>query len=239
MVNRFLSGVFPAYCCLCGLSSHRDLPLCMPCQASLAPNHHCCRCCALPLAPAIVQGPAHLCANCLLEVAPYERVIAPWLYDEQMAFLMHRWKFKGERRLGRLFAELWLNGEPSPSPVDVIVPVPLHWWRLCQRGFNQAELLCHHLRRQCPPLRKAHLRADLVSRYRATGTQTRLTASLRSQNLAGAFKVRRPCHGLRIAIVDDVMTTGSTVAVLAHALRAAGAKSVEVWCIARTPAPPN
>jgi ComF family protein len=180
-----------------------------------------------------------LCANCLLEAPPYERVIAPWLYDEQMAFLIHRWKFKGERRLGKLFAELWLDGEPSPSPVDVIVPVPLHWWRLCQRGFNQAEILCHQLRRQCPPLRKANLAAGLVSRNRATGSQASLAASRRSQNLAGAFRVHRPCRDLRIAVVDDVMTTGSTVTALARTLRAAGAHSVEVWCIARTPAPPD
>jgi ComF family protein len=179
-----------------------------------------------------------LCPKCQQQPPPYDRVIAPWLYDEQMAALMHRWKFHGERYLTPLLAGLWLEQLVEPPIIDVIVPVPLHWWRLCQRGFNQAELLSHEIRHSCPSLHCAEPGHNFVSRRRHTHSQSRLTARGRAQNLTGAFRVRRPCDGLRLAIVDDVMTTGSTAAALAVSLRDAGATSVEVWCIARTPAPP-
>jgi ComF family protein len=239
MVNNILEGLFPTYCVLCGQRSARELPLCFACQASLAPNRNGCKLCALPLSTPATPGATRLCANCQARPPPYSRVIAPWLYDEQMAFLMHRWKFHGERRFTPLLAELWLQTRVVPTAVDVLVPVPLHWWRLCRRGFNQAELLCHQLRTLGVSLPDGGLNPGLVSRTRATAAQANLTASNRDRNLQGAFKVHQDCNNLRIAVVDDVMTTGSTVTAITHALKTAGAKSVEVWCIARTPAPPN
>jgi len=180
-----------------------------------------------------------LCPTCLNKPPPFERVVAPWVYDEQMAALIHSWKFLGEHHLTPLLARLWLDQMETTPTVDVIVPVPLHWWRLCRRGFNQAELLCHQLQRQNPGLNRAKLHTRLVSRSRATGSQSRLTIKGRRENLAGAFKVNRSCAGLRVAVVDDIMTTGSTLSALAGSLLDAGASSVEAWCIARTPAPPN
>ncbi|MEH6582228.1 MAG: ComF family protein [Halioglobus sp.] len=236
MVNNFLEALYPVFCELCGLRSHRRLPLCSACQARMAPNNHSCQRCALPLPPSATSAP-RLCGGCQQQLPSYTRVLAPWLYDEHMAFLMHRWKFMGEQRLSGLLAGLWLEQLASAPTVDAIVPVPLHWRRLCHRGFNQSELLCHQLRRQNPLLRAAKLWAGLVSRRRTTATQSSLDASHRSDNLRGAFEVCHPCDGLRLAIVDDVMTTGSTVDALAKVLCTAGAASVEVWCIARTPAP--
>lgn len=239
MVNKILAGLFPTYCSLCGLSSQRDIPLCLPCQGVLAANLRCCGCCALPLPGAAVAGEVRYCPHCLSHTPPYTRVVAPWLYDEHIAFLLQRWKFHGERRLTRLFAQLWLDGGALPSPVDVIVPVPLHWRRLYQRGFNQSELLGRSLRRHCPPIVNTRFEPNFVSRSRATNSQSGLTAKDRQRNLCAAFTVCQPCDDLRIAVVDDVVTTGSTVTALANSLREAGAKSVEVWCIARTPAPPD
>jgi ComF family protein len=121
--------------------------------------------------------------------------------------------------------------------VDVVVPVPLHWTRLLQRGCNQSELLLREVRKMLPAALPMTIDSRLAQRRRRTAPQSSMHALQRAPNLRGAFTVQRPCDNLRIALVDDVLTTGATVASLAHALRAAGAAEVEVWCLARTPAP--
>jgi ComF family protein len=154
-----------------------------------------------------------------------------------MAYLIHRWKFNKERRLTPLLAMLWLQRPPDDVSVDMIIPVPLHWLRLCQRGFNQSELLCYQLRTQCPDLKHIALKTRLARRRRITRSQSALDVTGRAHNLSRAFDIRQSCQGSKVAIVDDVMTTGSTAAELANTLLKAGASSVEVWCLARTPAP--
>ena len=119
---------------------------------------------------------------------------------------------------------------PLDEPFDAVAPIPLHWARHFQRGFNQAELLAGEIarRRSIPVLRA-------VRRVRATRTQTGLSNAKRRQNVAGAFRARRRCsvRGLRILLVDDVMTTGATGSACAAALKRAGAKSVTLLTVAR------
>lgn len=245
-----LEGLFPNYCYLCGLRSHREQPLCSACQADLPANNNCCSRCALPLPhapspPTSRQIPGQLignsvCGQCLQSPPDFDSVIAPWLYDEQLAFLLHRWKFHGERSLSALFAYLWLNQtSQSLTPPDVIVPTPLHWSKLWRRGFNQSELLSLELRRQSPLLKNSSLNHRLVQRHRATSAQSGLHANERKANMRGAFTARLRCDNLRIAIVDDVLTTGATAAAMATTLRDAGASHIEIWCVARTPEPQN
>ena len=241
MVNKhltaMLAGLFPDYCTLCGLHSDRCLPLCSKCEEELQPNRSCCYQCAIPLSPTLKAAPGVLCGKCQQSEQAYDRVIAPWLYCEQLAHLILRWKFHGERRLTPLLASLWLREIEEAIPVDVLVPVPLHWRRLWQRGFNQSELLCRQLRSITPALGPARLDHRGVRRTRATPAQSRMGAVQRAANLSGAFTAQKRYDNLRIAIVDDVFTTGATAAAMATTLRDAGASHVEVWCLARTPGP--
>ena len=241
MVNRalgtLLAGLFPEYCRLCGLRSHRPLPLCLACQGEFQANTSCCSRCAIPL-PDSPHGPgAALCGKCLHSPPPFDRVIAPWLYCEQLAYLIQRWKFHGERRLTPLLAALWLMRVPEPDSVDVLVPVPLHWRRLWRRGFNQSELLARQLRSTACGPAAAVLDHRGVRRSQATRPQSGMGATMRARNLRGAFTVHNRYDNLRVGIVDDVFTTGATAAAMAGVLRDAGAHHVEVWCLARTPAP--
>lgn len=245
MVNKLVSalgtGLFPEYCCLCGLRSHRQLPLCDGCESELQGNARPCYRCAIPLparpAGTPPGGAPPLCGDCLQQPPTFDRVIAPWLYGEQLAFLIHRWKFHGERRLTPLLCHLWLQGRGERDPVDALVPVPLHWRRLWQRGFNQSELLARQLRSCDPAIATTPLLTRAVRRRRPTAAQSGVAASRRDANLRGAFTVRRPCDNLKVAIIDDVLTTGATANSLAGELHRAGASRVEVWCLARTPAP--
>lgn len=241
MVNKcgadLLNGLFPQYCALCGLRSHRQVPLCLGCQREMPVNWQCCARCAVPLGSTSGAGTARLCGSCQQTPPPFDRVIAPWVYAEYFAHLVHQWKFHRQWRMTPLLAALWQLHALPRYPMDALVPVPLHWRKRWQRGFNQSELLCRQLLATCPELSACKLAHRLVSRRRATPAQAGMNARQRRSNLKGAFTVRGRCDGLRIAIVDDVLTTGATAAAMADALTTAGASYIEVWCLARTPAP--
>jgi ComF family protein len=178
-----------------------------------------------------------MCGNCLQAPPAFDRVIAPWLYEEYFAHLIHRWKYHREQHMTPLLASLWQQHAALNSSIDVLVPVPLHWRRHWRRGFNQSELLARQLQLTCSALTSCPIANRLVGRQRSTAAQSRMSARRRASNLKGAFTVFTPCDNLRIAIVDDVLTTGATATALASALSAAGAAYIEVWCLARTPAP--
>jgi len=166
-------------------------------------------------------------------------VVVPWIYDEQLAHLIHRWKYRGDIKLTALLARLWLQQVqlPTTPSIDVIVPVPLHWRKMMYRGFNQSDLLCRQLHRQSMALSSVKINSKLLRRHRATTAQSGNTARQRAGNLRAAFTALLPCDNLRIAVVDDVLTTGATAAAVCGVLREAGAQHIELWCLARTPPP--
>ena len=223
-------SLFPGYCLVCDLPCAGLRPLCGECRNALRANSRACERCALPLAS------GSLCGRCLESPPPFSRTLAPWLYEDCLGGIIHRWKSGGEQRLSPLLADLWLQRQQPPE-VDLLVPVPLHWRRLWQRGFNQSVLLTDALRRGHPALRQVPLLVRGLRRNRSTGSQRGLNARQRQRNLAHAFTVTAPCASLRTAIVDDVMTTGATATALAQALLNAGAAEVQLWCLARTPQP--
>lgn len=234
LADTLLDALLPQYCVLCGLPSGRPLPLCAPCRSELPANRHCCRRCALPLPP---PRSAVLCGSCLQAAPAFSLVQAPWLYGEYMAHLIGRWKFHRDAYLTPLLADLWLSGSAAPPPVDLVVPIPLHWWREWRRGYNQAEMLASAVLKRRPELARRGLDRRLLRRSRATVPQSGMDARARTRNLRGAFTVHGACDSLRVALVDDVLTTGATATAAARELLAAGAISVDLWCLARTPAP--
>lgn len=183
------------------------------------------------------------------EAAAVARVWAPWHFEEPVRRWIHQLKY--ERRdglavaLGRLAAGAALGASPMQA-ADLIAPVPLHRRRLRERGFNQAALVAHQWRREL--VRRGHRGAALVTglltRTRYTVPQVQLSALERYDNVAGAFAPgrarlwrqgrRQPLAGLRVLLVDDVMTTGATLATCASVLLDAGAAGVDALVLART-----
>lgn len=137
-------------------------------------------------------------------------------------------RLQAARLLGELMAEIFMARNGAETP-EVLMPVPLHRARLRERGFNQAVEIARPLAARVGTA----LDLDTCERVRNTAEQTRLDAAARSRNLKDAFRVVRPLTYRHVAIVDDVLTTGSTVASLAGVLRAAGVERIEVWSCAR------
>jgi ComF family protein len=231
MVYNWLQSVqtflYPPVCVLCGAPGDGGLDLCGGCRRSLsALGPHCALCAAAtPL-------PVEACGHCLRRAPAFARVLAPYRYRAPLDWLVGRLKYQGHLSHARLLGELlWHHLETRAAPVDLILPVPLHPLRLRERGFNQATEIARILARHSAlPLDSAAL-----ARVKATAPQATLRAKARAANLRGAFAVSEPerVAGQRIALVDDVVTTGSTVEAAAKALLRAGAASVEVWCCAR------
>ena len=200
---------------------------CTLCRGDFVRNRDACAICGLgPCADGAVECRAHAVRW------QTDAVLAPFVLRPPLEHYIYGLKFAGRRSFGRACGQLLAQDAFSRrSRIDALVSVPLHAERLLQRGYNQALEIARSVSHE---LRLPILRSGVV-RARATLPQTTLSAEARRTNLRAAFVVRRELRGLRLAIVDDVITTGATVNAFALALRAAGASYVEAWAVARTP----
>ena len=225
-----LDVAFPPACPACHALVSAQHNFCAPCFAALkqisAPH---CACCGIPFA--FDNGPDAQCPECLAEPPSFDTARAPLVYDATSAPLIRSLKFH-DLYTGLQRAVSMMVASHAARPVDLIVPVPLHWRRLLMRRFNQSALLGFALSRA---LGVACLPATL-KRTRYTTPQMRLPRVERLKNVRNAFAVPDTAvvTGKHILLVDDVVTTGATVAACAAALKKAGAASVHVLALART-----
>ena len=231
-VNQWLKKlqfcVFPPTCLLCGAPGEGERDLCAGCYADLPRNEQACQRCGMPLASTIALN----CGECQLHLPPYDRTFAPLLYQPPVDYLIKGLKFGRRLAIARLLGE-WLGTalqQRQVKPPQGIIPVPLHPSRLRERGFNQSLELARPVARCLDvPLLLSNVR-----RIRHTQPQAQLDAAARRSNVQGAFSISRPVQARHVAILDDVITTGSTVAEIAGILKAAGVEEIEVWAVART-----
>ena len=234
--------MFKHYCLLCDARA-TDRDLCDPCRADLPWLGPACARCARPL-----RHPTRgaWCGRCLRRPPLQAATRAALRYEFPVDQLLQKLKFGHALPPGRVLGELLaesIRGAPGWSRrkgaapttsgpgirVDVLVPVPLHAKRLRERGFNQAVEIARPVGRALglPVLTRA------CRRTRDTPPQSTLDARERRRNPKGAFTADAAVAGLRVAVIDDVYTSGSTVAAVTHALLHAGAARVEAWCVAR------
>lgn len=209
--------IIPPACLHCGKRRHHGLPLCRTCLRVVRR--------ARPEEDEAVPG------------MPWTRALftlTPPLHD-----LIHAFKYRHESRHARLLCRwmrwrrLWLDD--LPRSYDALVPVPLHPARKRERGYNQAAVIARAIAKvaRAAGMGGVPVREDLLRRVKNTGTQTRLGGKNRGANLEGAFVASKDVRGLRLLLVDDVCTTGSTLSHCREALLAAGAAKAEALALAR------
>jgi ComF family protein len=184
--------------------------------------------------PCLACGLARPVARCPRQTAPWhvDAVVAPFAYAPPLDRFVRHLKYSGARPLGRAFGLLLAPAvRAAAADIDVLVAVPLHPTRLRERGYNQAIEIARPLGRALG----VPVMLSGIERRAATPSQTEQSAAVRRASVAAAFRVTRGFAGLRVAIVDDVVTTGATVNALAAEVRAAGAVRCVAIAAARTP----
>ena len=242
LIKSISFSLFPSCCVLCGSESDRVIDLCYHCDSDLPHNNQCCVRCSIPLKINSIgfinnSQSGILCGECTAHPPTFDQCLAPLRYEFPASSLISRYKYQGHFCSGVILADILLTKivknqirDQNKKP-DLIVPVPLHWQRQFFRGFNQSQWLAQYLSRAL----KVPINNRLLKRCRNTPPQQGLNRKQRQKNLKGAFRVNHPIEGKHIALVDDVVTTGSTVSELSKLLKKAGATKVEIWCLARTP----
>ena len=177
---------------------------------------------------------AALCGECLSKPPPFDSAFVPFIYQDSIRDWISQFKYQRALHWGRwLGTALGQAVRAQQVTVELIVPLPLHASRLCQRGFNQAAELAHWVSRQA----QIPWRTDILQRMHQGVEQQGLSRRERQRNMQRQFRVVKPCAAQSIALLDDVVTTGATVRAAARALRQAGVPRVLVWAVARTPKP--
>lgn len=210
----------PQDCLLCGAASG-DAPLCGPCRDELPALPRGCPRCAMP------NSLGEICGTCLRHPPHFDGTVAAWRYAYPVDRLVHALKFHGRLALARYFAGALAS---RVGPADIVLPMPLHSARLTERGFNQAAEIARHL----TAITGARLVLEGARRIRRTLPQAQLPLDARARNVRRAFACTLDLSGARVAVVDDVMTTGATLGEMARLLKRAGAARVENWVVART-----
>jgi ComF family protein len=228
-----LDLLLPPRCLACGTTVETNGQLCPTCWSRLsfiAPP--LCDCCGLPFAFEVAERSR--CAGCLADPPPFSRARSVMVYDDASKRLILGFKHADRTEAAPAFGR-WLQraGGALVADAELIVPVPLHRWRLFTRRYNQAGLLAQALGR----VAERPVAPDLLVRRRRTPIQGGLGRTGRRRNVAGAIGVRPAraplVDGRRVLLIDDVHTTGATLAECARVLRRAGATAVDALTLAR------
>lgn len=233
LAGAVLDLVYPPACAGCGvLLGGRD-SLCPHCWSTLALiERPFCEVLGTPFSHDL--GPGILSADAIANPPPFDRLRSVALYDDLARTLVHALKYRDRTDLAPMMAAWMLRaGDGAVQAADIIVPVPLHRFRLVWRKFNQSA----ELARALGALSTKPVLIDGVRRTKRTRRQVGLGPRAREDNVRGAFSITQEGHealiGRRVVLVDDVYTTGATVSAIARTLKRAGVADVTVLTFAR------
>lgn len=225
--------IYPPRCPICGSSIADQTGLCVTCWSELVIlGEPSCASCSRPL-PATLTSETAECAECLRSPPEHDGISAGTLYNDASRQLILRFKHGRKIAMSSMLARLILARLPETEETKIFVPVPRHWSRLWQRGFNQSALLA----RELADLSGGELLVDGLLRKKRTPALGGLGKTARARVLSGAIALNPRCRdelqGRHLILVDDVLTSGSTSAACVKVLKRAGAERVTIACVAR------
>ncbi len=238
LASKILSRLFPSRCILCGQTvdlsvENKAVEICLHCYNKQPFNSTCCVHCAVPLAD---DSANTLCGRCIQKPPNYDYAHSVFRYEENIIGLIHQFKFSEKITYASSISEMLLSAYDIADILktevpDCLLPVPLHPARLRQRGFNQSIEIARVLSKK----RSLPIELSAIIRKRSTTAQTGLNAKQRQINIKGAFELVSKMPYRHVLIIDDVVTTGSTVNELARLLKINNIERVGVLSIARAP----
>jgi len=229
-LHQFTYYLFPGQCILCKSLTSRALDICLACESELPWLGNCCPYCAEPSTNILP------CARCLQQPQTFSATLCGFEYRFPINTLIHAFKDSQHLCSGYVLTHLaYERHRKTLSSISVedllVVPVPLHPRKSRVRGFNQSHLIAQQLAELIP----ATLDQTLLYRVIDTPDQKNLPLSARKKNLKDSFQVARNLKGNRVLLVDDVVTTGTTITEISRCLLESGASDVVVFAVARTP----
>lgn len=228
ILNAVMSVPLPPRCAGCGEIADDDHRFCANCWAALHfLSGEGCGACGIPMPVADM-----VCAKCMADPPAHDGVLAAVVYGEIARSLVMRLKYSRRPGIAKTIAK-YLVAHAKHHPGAIIVPVPLHRWRIWSRGFNQSALIAGHVAK----VTGMEMQIDLLNRVKATPVLRGLGARERQSAVRQAFKLNDKLasvlKGRNVLLVDDVYTSGATTNACAKVLKRGGAASVHVLCWAR------
>lgn len=227
-----MAWILPRVCAVCGfVSDNCDIDLCSCCKIHLPWREASCYHCGLPLLQA---NETATCNKCQDSLPLYNRVCVLFNYEQPIRKLIGTLKFGKQLYPARVFGNLLANAVQDKWYIaqdlpEVLIPVPLHSKRFKERGYNQAEEICKSLHKSL----NIPLNNNVCIRVKHTAAQSKLKRSQRIRNLTAAFAVNNSVGYKHVAVIDDVVTTGSTIRAMCMVLLASGVECIDVWCVSR------
>ncbi|MCK5666683.1 MAG: ComF family protein [Thiotrichaceae bacterium] len=223
-IRQNLSQILnPGLCLTCGIPISSTDYICPNCIDALPPVPNPCCCCGLPN-----KATGQICPSCLNQPPRWQTMIAPLIYTGWTRKIIQDLKFN-EQLYNANVLLTHIQSYYKNSHVDVLLPVPLHKSRLLERGYNQAEEIASVLSR----LLKIPIDRNSLKRIKATQAQSGLSLNKRQQNILKAFEFAPQQQYKSVALIDDIITSGSTMTEICKVLKKSGVQQIQVWSLAR------
>lgn len=232
-IQFFEKLILPYSCVMCLEISDQRRDLCHQCQKDLPHLVNTCQQCGMAFS---ASHDFPRCGQCITHPPHFDHAIVGFEYQTPIDSWLRQFKFHKKGLYARILTEIYAEKllqifqfHPENKP-QILIPMPLHWRRLTQRGFNQAYIIARYLSRQ---LKIPIIKHASVTRIKYTRAQSSLNLQSRKRNIQRAFSVQKLVGINHIAIIDDIITTGNTVNELSKQLKLAGVQHISVWALAR------
>lgn len=224
-ILEFFHHLAPSRCELCRDNLPNNDFLCSDCLGDLEKVTSCCQHCGIPMPIDCI------CAKCLHTAGNIDKTITAYQYNYPLDTLLKKYKYNHQLGIILPLTKTLSNKILAAGALfpEIIIPVPLHFKRQYMRGFNQAL----EISKQISRMTNIPIDYKIIKRIKNTAPMFELSRGERKNNLRGAFQLNHVCTYKSIALVDDIITTGSTGDEIAGLLRANGAQHVQIWAIAR------